>query len=66
MKVGIVADDYKLPMFERELTAAGFVYNKSPFTNETTTLQVECSPEQVEQIRLLCVRVTAEAHKKHG
>jgi hypothetical protein len=57
MKIGIVCDDYKVADFERELTAAGFSFEKHPFTNQSTTLQVECPSHQVHRVKAICVKV---------
>lgn len=71
MKAGIVADDYKVPLFEKELTAAGFKFAKAPFTKAgvnvdgSTVFQVDCSPAQVRELHALCARVQSMAwHKK--
>lgn len=41
--VGIVIDDWKLPIFERHLDKADLVYDERPFTNNTTLLKVACT-----------------------
>ena len=43
-KCGIALDDYKLPIFRRELDAAGFAYeDMGELTPGTTLLQVKTS-----------------------
>jgi hypothetical protein len=65
MKVGIVADNYKVPMFEKELTAAGFSFEKFPFTKDSTTIRVVFSKEDIDKLRALCARVQSKAfHNK--
>lgn len=65
MKAGIVADNWKVPIFERELTAAGFAFDKMPFTKETTTIRVTCRPDQIGQVHAICAKVQSEAfHQK--
>lgn len=42
MKAGIAVDNWKLPVFRRRLTDAGFVYTDAgDFTHNTTFLTVE-------------------------
>ncbi len=42
MKAGIVLDDWKLPVFRRRLTDAGYEYTDAGgFTHDTTVLTVE-------------------------
>ena len=42
MKAGIAVDDYKLPVFRRRLSEAGYTYEDAgPVTGDTTLLTVE-------------------------
>jgi hypothetical protein len=42
MKAGIAVDDWKLPVFRKRLTAAGYEYKDAgAFTGDTTILTVE-------------------------
>lgn len=42
MKAGIAVDDWKLPVFRKRLTEAGYQYEDAgPFTGDTTILTVE-------------------------
>ncbi len=44
MKAGIFVDDWKLPVFRRRLTEAGYQYEDlGAVTPGTTALRVECS-----------------------
>lgn len=44
MKAGIGVDDWKLPVFRRRLTEAGYQYKDGgPLTSDTTLLTVETS-----------------------
>ncbi len=61
MKVGITADDYKVPMFENELTAAGFKFEKFPFVEGNTTIQVECTQERMVRLEVLVKAVNEKA-----
>ena len=54
-KIGIVADNYKLPTFRRELTAAGFQFEEKSFTQSTTALFV--TTDRVEELGALCKKV---------
>lgn len=41
-KAGIAVDDWKLPVFRKKLTEAGFAYeDRGPITGDTTMLAVE-------------------------
>lgn len=41
MKAGIIVDDWKLPVFRKRLTAAGFTYTDAGgLTHDTTVLTV--------------------------
>lgn len=44
-KIGIVCDDYKVPMFEEELSAKGIIYECKPFTKTGYTI-ITCMSEQ--------------------
>ncbi len=61
MKIGICADDYKVPLFEKELTAAGFKFEKFPFVEGNTTIQVECTPERMDRLTVLVKAVNKKA-----
>lgn len=42
LKAGIAIDDWKLPVFERRLTEAGYAFeNKGKLTNSSILLRVE-------------------------
>jgi len=44
MKAGIAVDDWKLPVFRKRLTEAGYEYEDAgPLTGDTTLLTVETS-----------------------
>lgn len=63
-KAGIVCDDWKLKKFEEELIEAGFVnYELFPFTNGTTTIQVNTTTDNFGHIKKICEDV--EAHFRH-
>jgi len=54
MKAGIVADNYKVPAFEKALTEAGFKFEKTPLMKDTTTITVEFTPGRLSELGLLC------------
>ncbi len=66
-KIGIFADNYKLPMFKRELDAGGFKYNVTNGVAESS-IQVHVAADQFEQatkdIGRICAKV--ELHFKIG
>lgn len=60
MKAGIVVDDWKLPIFRKRLTKAGFTYTDAgAFHTNTTVLQVET--EEKHKARLSKIVRAAEA-----
>jgi hypothetical protein len=64
-KVGIVADNYKLNKFEKELTAAGFTNFKiTPFTEDTSAITLYVLPKQVHDVHKICNKV--EMHFKQS
>jgi len=64
-KVGIVADNYKVNKFKKELTAAGFTdYKTTPFTPVTTTISVKVPDDKVKEVAKICQLV--EMHFKQS
>ncbi len=62
-KAGIAVDDWKLPVFRRQLTAAGFEYeDRGPLTGDTTMLAVET--DDVPRLAALLKDCQAECAKK--
>lgn len=53
-KAGIVVDNYKLPFFEKRLTAEGYEYNTAPFTPSTTTITVMVEKAEISYIGRMC------------
>ncbi len=64
MKIGVVVDNWKLPMFERALSHSGFVFEKTPFTADTTTLAVTCAEDRVEHLKTICINLQRIAFKQ--
>lgn len=64
LKAGIVCDNYKVVMFEKELKSAGFEYVKKPFSEGVTTIQVSIAQDEVDQIKQISFKV--ESHYKRG
>lgn len=59
MKAGIVLDDWKLPVFRKRLTEAGFEYTDAGgMTHDTTVLHVVIERSELEKLQ----RVLEEAH----
>jgi hypothetical protein len=56
MKAGIVCDNYKVDTFKKELDKAKFNYKTSPFTSETTTIQVETEAHRIKELHKLCLQ----------
>lgn len=64
-KAGIVADNYKVARFEKELTRLGFEYLVMPFAESTSQIHVFIdNPGQIKQIERLCREV--ELHFKRA
>jgi nitrogen regulatory protein PII len=64
-KVGIVADNYKVDRFKKELTKGGFTdFDTSPFTADSTTIQVRVSEEKIKEVYKICQKV--EMHFKRS
>lgn len=56
-KIGIVADNYKLERFKKELTKAGFEYQVTPFRGETSTILVNTDDDKVGDVKKICQTV---------
>jgi hypothetical protein len=54
-KVGIVADNYKVPKFREALNNAKIVFTEKPFTRDTTAFFMLVNANQVDGIRKMCV-----------
>lgn len=64
-KAGIVADNYKLEKFKKELTSKGFTdFNVSPLTEDTSTIQVNIEDNKLMEIKRICQNV--ELYFKHS
>jgi hypothetical protein len=61
MKIaGIIADNYKLPMFEKELKTAGLIkYKILPFGGDTSKIMVELN-EKIMDAELLVIKIICE------
>lgn len=65
MIAGIVADNYKVEKFKKELSKSNFTIKKIvPFTLVTSTIQVEYEQKQLEELTKICKLV--ELHFKRG
>jgi len=63
-KIGIVADNYKVERFKKELTKAGFEYQITPFKGETSTILVNTDDDKVGDVKKICEAV--EFHFKRA
>lgn len=64
-RAGIVIDNWKLPIFERRLTGAGYSYEKFPaFTEATTLLKVKT--ENVDALHQVLIDAQTEAGNGGG
>lgn len=65
MKAAIVIDDWKLPIFERRLSQAGYAYEKGPgVTDDTLVLTVETG--DVKALETVVRAANTEAATKKG
>lgn len=64
-KAGIVADNYKIDKFKKELIKAGFTdFKIFTFTLDTSTIQVDVPDHQLKQVEKICKLV--ELHFKRS
>lgn len=61
-KIGIVADNYKLERFKKDLTKGGFTYEISPFKETTSTIIVNTDENKISDVKKICELV--ELHFK--
>ena len=65
-KIGIIADNYKLEKFKKELTKKGFTdYSIEPFTKDTSTICVVADENRLGQIKALCQVVEMHFHRSN-
>ena len=66
LKTGaIVADNYKLKKFQKELTKKGFTdFKIEPFRDETSVIKVKIPSDKVKEIEKICKLV--ELHFKRS
>ncbi len=62
-KAGIVTDNYKVPVFKKALTDAGFTYTTAKFDKNNTIFSVMFKDEDAEKLKEL-VKFTNEAATK--
>jgi hypothetical protein len=67
-KAGIVIDNWKLPIFERHLTKAGYAYKWTPgFTEDTGVLTVELTrPTEAATLHPIVKAANDEAARTKG
>ncbi len=54
MKVGIVADNFKLDEFKTRLKKADYPFTTGKFTENTTTIFVTARPDNINELHQLC------------
>lgn len=58
LKVGIVADNYKIPSFRAKLHKENLAITyEGAFTPETTLITVKCEPDKVAVIAAICAEL---------
>ena len=60
-KIGIVADNYKLPMFKKHLNKTGFTYKITPLIKNTSTITVMVPPGKIKEVETICKQVEVDA-----
>ena len=66
-KSGIVVDDWKLPVFRRRLTEAGFTYSdKGEFTAGTTVLTVDFEESDFTKLKGVLEASQAECRRQRA
>lgn len=64
MKIGIVADNYKLDKFKTKLKSKGFTIDIYPFTKDTSSITIETDEAGKKEIAKICTEV--ELHFKRS
>lgn len=60
MKAGIAIDDWKLPIFERHLTQAGYAYTQGPGLSSGTLL-LKVTTENAQALHAVVLAANTEA-----
>ena len=61
MKAAVVCDNWKLPTFRELLGEAGYTWDETPFTGESTTMQVEVTNlRELQDVVMACERTAQE------
>lgn len=67
MKVGIAIDDWKLPIFERHLSKAGYIYDKKlGLTSDTLLLTVKTEDAATLEVVVRAANAEAATTRKGG
>lgn len=65
LKIGIVADNYKIPSFRAKLLKEGLqITYEGAFTNDTTLITVKCEPEKVKVIAKICTELEIKLNEQ--
>lgn len=59
-KIGIVADNYKLDAFKKELNEAGFEFDMLPFDKDTTSIFIYTTADKISKINAICIKVETD------
>ncbi|QHV99208.1 hypothetical protein [Spirosoma endbachense] len=67
MKAGIVADDYKVPLFRAELEKAGFTFEVTHYSKlqQLSLIKVETTERRLKEIELITKRVEINAKRSN-
>jgi hypothetical protein len=64
--IGIVADNYKLDKFKKELSSKGFTdIIIVPFTEDTSTIQVRIEEDKIRTIHAICIKVESSFKRQN-
>lgn len=65
-KAAIVVDNYKLPIFRRNLDEAGYTHRvETPFIEDTTTINVFFEPAQFEDLQKVVKKSELDAKRSN-
>jgi len=65
-KAGIVVDNWKLPIFRKNLDDAGYTHRvETPFIQDTTTINVFFEPEQFEDLQKVVTKSELDAKRSN-
>lgn len=65
LKIGIVMDNYKRPLFRKRLDKKGYKYEEKIFTDTSTIFKINGKQRDVKKIHRICAEVEIEAKRSN-